>query len=164
MFRSLAVKLTLAFVAVGISGALLVAFISGQRTRLEFDRFVSQQSENSVVAVLLLGFYEENDYSWEGIEEWLNNEPSLSFLSRLVVLVDSQQKIIYSPEPGQEGRETNLADRNGGIAVIHDDELVGTAFLRSSLIPGESLPGFSPESFFLNSVSQATALAALIAA
>ena len=164
MFRSLAVKLTLAFVAVGISGALLVAFISGQRTRLEFDRFVSQQSDSSVVAVLLLGFYEENDYSWEGIEEWLNNEPSLSFLSRLIVLIDNEQKIIYSPEPGQEGRETDLAERNGGIAVIHDDELVGTAFLRSGLIPGESLPGFSPESFFLNSVSQATALAALIAA
>ncbi len=163
MIRSLAVKLTLAFLAVGISGSLLVAAISAQRTRLAFDRFVSQNSDNSVVAVLLLGFYEENEYSWEGIEQWLNEEPSLSFLSRLIVLADSNHKIIYSPEPGQVGREADASDSGGGISVIHDDELVGTAYLSGSAIPGESLPGFSPESFFLYSVNQATVLAAIIA-
>ena len=164
MIRSLAVKLTLAFLAVGVSGALLVAIISAQRTRLEFDRFVSQQSDNSVVAVLLLGFYEENDYSWEGIEQWLNNEPSLSFLSQLVILADSNQKIIYSPDPGQRERDADSLDLGEGIGVIHDNELVGTAYFGNLLIPEEGLPGFSPESFFLYSVSQATVLAAVIAA
>ncbi len=164
MIRSLAVKLTLAILAVGVSGALLVAIISAQRTRLEFDRFVSQQSDNSVVAVLLLGFYEEHDYSWEGIEQWLNNEPSLSFLSQLVVLADSSQKIIYSPDPGQRERDADSFELGEGISVIHDNELVGTAYLGNLLIPEEGLPGFSPESFFLYSVSQATVLAAVIAA
>lgn len=164
MIRSLAVKLTLAFLAVGVSGALLVAFISGQRTRLEFNRFVSQQSDNSVVAVLLLGFYEENEYSWEGIEQWLNNEPSLSFLSRLIVLADSDQNVIYSPVAGQLGLDALSSGLGGGISVIHDNELVGTAYFRDRIIPGEGLPGFSPESFFLYSVSQATALAAAVAA
>ena len=163
MFRSLAVKLTLAILAVGISGALLVAAISGQRTRLEFNRFVSQQSDNSVVAVLLLGFYEENNYTWEGIEQWLTNEPSLRFLSRLIVLADSDQRIIYAPD-GQGGRDVETSELGGGISVIHDDELVGTAYFMDRIIPEEGLPGFSPESFFLYSVSQATALAAAIAA
>lgn len=163
MIRSLAVKLTLAFLAVGISGALLVAVISGQRTRLEFNRFVSQQSDNSVVAVLLLGFYEESNYSWEGIEQWLNDEPSLSFLSRQIVLTDSDHRVIYSPVPGQKGQSVDTLEMGGGISVIHDDEHVGTAYFRNSLIPDEGLPGFSPESFFLHSVNQATALAALIA-
>ncbi len=164
MFRSLAVKLTLAILAVGISGALLVAAISGQRTRLEFNRFVSQQSDNSVVAVLLLGFYEENDYTWEGIEQWLTNEPSLSFLSQLIVLADSDQRIIYAPDPGQVGRDVEPSELGGSISVIHDDELVGTAYFMDRIIPEEGLPGFSPESFFLYSVSQATVLAAAIAA
>lgn len=164
MIRSLAVKLTLAFLAVGISGALLVAAISAQRTRLEFDRFVSQQSDSSVVAVLLLGFYEENNYSWEGIEQWLNNEPSLSFLSRLIVLTDSNQRIIYSYDSGQEGQNVNSLEMGAGNSVIHDDEHVGTAYFRNQLIPDEALPGFSPESFFLHSVNQTTALAAFIAA
>lgn len=153
MIRSLAVKLTMAILAVGVSGALLVAFISGQRTRLEFNRFVSQQSDNSVVAVLLLGFYEENEYSWEGIEQWLTSEPSLSFLSRLIVLADSEQKIIYAPGAGQVGLDIESSGLAGGISVIHDNELVGTAYFRDPIIPGEGLPGFSPESFFLYSVS-----------
>ncbi len=164
MIRSLAVKLTLAFLAVGVSGALLVAFISGQRTRLEFNRFVSQQSDSSVVAVLLLGFYEENEYSWEGIKQWLTSEPSLSFLSRLIVLADSEQMIIYAPRAGQAGLDVESAGLSGGIPVIHDNELVATAYLRDRIIPEEGLPGFSPESFFLYSVSQATALAAAVAA
>lgn len=164
MIRSLAVKLTLAFLAVGVSGALLVAFISGQRTRLEFNRFVSQQSDSSVVAVLLLGFYEENEYSWEGIEQWLTSEPSLSFLSRLIVLADSEQTVIYSPIAGQVGLDAGSSSLEAGISVIHDNELVGTAFFRDRIIPEEGLPGFSPESFFLYSVSQATALAAAVAA
>ncbi|MXZ20135.1 MAG: HAMP domain-containing protein, partial [Caldilineaceae bacterium SB0665_bin_25] len=164
MFRSLAVKLTLAFLAVGVSGALLVAAISGQRTRLEFDRFVSQQSDSSVVAVLLLGFYEENNYSWEGIEQWLNNEPSLRFLSRLIVLTDSNRRIIYSYDPGQEGQNVSALEMERGIPVFHDDEHVGTAYFRNQLIPDEALPGFSPESFFIHSVNQTTALAAFIAA
>lgn len=162
--RSLAVKLTLAFLVVGVSGALLVALISGQRTRLAFDRFVTQQSDNSVVGVLLLGYFEENDYSWEGIDRWLTDEPSLGFLSRLIVLADSSQRIFYSPAANQVGRDAGALDMVGGIPIIHDDELVGTAYLEQSIDPAEGLPGFSPESFFLHSVSQATALAALIAA
>ena len=164
MIRSLAVKLTLAFLAVGVTGALLVAVISGQRTRLEFNRFVSQQSGDSVVAVLLLGFYEEHNYSWEGIEQWLKNEPSLSFLSQLVVLADSNQEIVYSPFSDQVGRDTVSLELGEGISVIHDNELVGTAYFRNRIFPDEGLPGFSPESFFLYSVNQATVLAAVIAA
>ncbi len=162
--RSLAVRLTIAFLVVGVTGALLVALISGQRTRSAFDRFVSQQSDNSVVGVLLLGFFEENDYSWEGIEQWLTTEPSLNFLSRLIVLADDEQKIVYSPSPGHNGRNTDAFDMGGGIPIVHDDELVGTAYFESSVNPEEGLPGFSPESFFLYSVNQSTAWAALIAA
>ena len=161
--RSLAVKLTLAFLVVGISGALLVAAISGWQTRMEFDRFVSQNGDNAAVAVLLLGFYEENNDSWEGIQQWLDSDRSLRFLSRLIVLADSSQTVIYSPVPTQKGRDATAFDMGTGMPVVHDDELIGTVYITSRVIPQEGLPGFSPESFFLRSVNQATALAALIA-
>ena len=161
--RSLAVKLTLAFLVVGITGALLVAVISGQRTRLEFDRFVDQQGDNAVLAVLLLGLYEEND-SWEGIEQRLNSDRSLRFLSRRIVLADSSQTVIYAPVSSQTGRDATSLDMGGGMPIVHDDEIVGTVYIRSLPNPEGGLPLFSPESFFLRSVNQATALAALIAA
>ena len=162
--RSLAVKLTLAFLVVGIAGALLVALISGQRTRLEFDRFVSQQGDNTVVAFLLLGYYEESGYSWEGFEQWLNSDPSLGFLSQRIVLADSSQTVIYSSVSGQKGLDATALGLGAGVPVIHDDELAGTAYIRIRDIQGGGLPLFSPESFFLRNVNQATALAALIAA
>ena len=162
--RSLAVKLTLAFLVVGITGALLVAVISGQRTRLEFDRFVSQQGDNAVVAFLLLGYYEESGYSWEGFEQWLNSDPSLGFLSQRIVLADNSQTVIYSSVSGQKGLDATALGLGAGMPVIHDDELAGTAYIRSRDIQGGGLPLFSPESFFLRNVNQATALAALIAA
>ena len=132
--RSLAVKLTLAFLVVGITGALLVAVISGQRTRLEFDRFVDQQGDNAVLAVLLLGLYEEND-SWEGIEQRLNSDRSLGFLSRRILLADSSQTIIYSPVPGQSGRDATDLDMGGGMPIVRDDERVGTVYIRSRVSP-----------------------------
>ena len=40
--RSLAAKLTLAFLIVGVTGALLVALFLGRQTRQAFDDFVLQ--------------------------------------------------------------------------------------------------------------------------
>ena len=145
--RSLAVKLTLAFLVVGITGALLVAVISGQRTRLEFDRFVSQQGDNAAVADLLMGFYVEND-SWEGIEQWLNSDRSLGFLSRRILLADSSQTIIYSPVPGQSGRDATDLYMGGGMPIVRNDDLVGTVYIRSRVIPEGGRPAFPPRASF----------------
>ena len=47
--RSLAAKLTLAFLIVGITGALLVALFMGRQTRSAFDRFVLQSYQREIV-------------------------------------------------------------------------------------------------------------------
>ena len=163
MLRSLAVKFTLAFLAVGVSGALLVAVISGQRTRLEFDRFVTQRRGNPLLADLILGHYTKNN-SWDGIQEWLDSEPLLEVVRERTVLVDGDQKVVYSFLPGYRGLDTAELDLSGGIPIEKDGLRVGTIYDVSRFTTGERMPRLSPESFFLRNVNQATGLAALIAA
>ena len=161
--RSLAMKLTLAFLAVGIAGALLVAAISIHRTRLEFDRFVSGHRDNSAVADLLLGYYLETG-SWQGLKQWLDSDPSLVFLGRRILLADRGEKVIYSTVPEQNGRHMSELETTAGFPILHEDQLVGTLYVRGRPNLDGPLSRFSPEIFFLRSVSQATVLAALIAA
>jgi two-component system, OmpR family, sensor histidine kinase BaeS len=63
--RSLAVKLTLAFLIVGVAGALLVALLMGRQTSDAFDRFVLLSYQREIVD--RLGAYYESAGSWEEI-------------------------------------------------------------------------------------------------
>ncbi len=47
--RSLSVKLTLAFLLVGLTGAVLVAFLIRRSTLREFDRLVLDQNQQALV-------------------------------------------------------------------------------------------------------------------
>jgi len=50
--RSLTVKLTFAFVLVGLTGAILVAVLVGIRTRSDFNRFLSERDQSVLVTAL----------------------------------------------------------------------------------------------------------------
>ncbi len=63
--RSLAAKLTLAFLIVGVAGALLVSLFMGRQTRSAFDRFVLQSYQRQIVDTLEA--YYENNGSWQEI-------------------------------------------------------------------------------------------------
>ena len=161
--RSLAIKLTLAFLAVGISGALLVAAISGLRTRQEFGRFVTQRRGNPLLADLMLGHYTKNS-SWEGIQNWLDSEPLLEVVRRRIVLVNGDQEVVYSHSPEYRGLDTAELNLEGGIPIEKDGLQVGTIYDVNRFASDGRLPRLSPESFFLRNVNQATGVAALIAA
>lgn len=60
--RSLALKLTLAFLFVGVIGAVLVSLFVGVQTRQQFDRFLSDSYENALVDQLAI-YYEQHG-SW----------------------------------------------------------------------------------------------------
>ena len=64
--RSLSLKLTLAFLVVGLAGAVLVAAFVGRLTRQEFDQFVVDRYQYEILT-------EATDYyashgSWEGFQ------------------------------------------------------------------------------------------------
>ena len=62
--RSLSFKLTLAFLFVGVIGAVLVAVFVGLQTRRQFDLFLSDSYEKALVDRLVT-YYEQNG-SWQG--------------------------------------------------------------------------------------------------
>ena len=63
---SLVLKLTLAFLCVGLLVALLVAFFVGQRTQEAFGRFVDDRDRADVVAELTQ--YYQSHQSWTGVD------------------------------------------------------------------------------------------------
>ena len=63
--RSLTLKLTLAFLFVGLIGALLVAVFVGVRTQREFDQFISDRYRQDLVDQLT-DYYQQNG-SWQGL-------------------------------------------------------------------------------------------------
>jgi two-component system, OmpR family, sensor histidine kinase BaeS len=71
--RSLALKLTLAFLCVGLLGALLVAFFVGQRTQAAFGQFVDDRDH--AIAVTELTRYYQKHHSWAGIATVVQTAP-----------------------------------------------------------------------------------------
>jgi len=63
--RSLALKLTLAFLLVGLIGAVVVSILVQLRTRRAFDSFLTDQYQSSLVTELTQ-YYEENG-SWQDV-------------------------------------------------------------------------------------------------
>src|SRR5512145_1900149 len=89
---SLTLKLTLAFFAVGIMGAVLVAVLVGLRTRSEFDRFLSDHDQ-AILLQALEDYYAAHG-SWEGVKDILARDRRLDFYSSQVALVDSQHTVV----------------------------------------------------------------------
>ncbi len=69
--RSLSTKLTLAFLLVGLTGAVLVAIIIRQQTRNAFDRFILNR-EQQALAASLIRYYQTNG-NWDGMGDILQS-------------------------------------------------------------------------------------------
>ncbi len=78
--RSLTLKLTLAFLIVGLIGALLVAFFVGQRTGREFDQFLALQERARLISEFQDVYRETGD--WTGLEERLGGQLSRTWRGR----------------------------------------------------------------------------------
>src|SRR4030095_4144459 len=100
--RSLTAKLTLAFLLVGLTGAILVAVLVGQRTRSEFDRFLSEHDQATLVQAL--SSYYAAQKSWDGVGEMLARTPPLDFYSRDVALADAHGVIVIGNHANPVGQ------------------------------------------------------------
>ncbi len=159
--RALAWKLTFAFVLVGVLGVALVAALIGQRTRSEFDRFLSSRDQ-TVLAQALTDYYSAHQ-SWEGAQAMLATNPGLAYYSRLITLLDAQGNVVIGnwlarrrdPFPQSELREA--------IALKHNDQVIGYLLpLRwEPPLPDRPAP---PEADFIARVLGAAGTSALIAA
>jgi two-component system, OmpR family, sensor histidine kinase BaeS len=167
--RSLASKLTLAFLLVGLSGAGLVAVVLRNQTRDAFDQFILTREQQVLVENLL--WYYQTHRSWDGLHESLGSSPSLPAAPSSgrrdtprewyrFTLVGLDRTVVISSQSDQVGQVVAARDLERAILVKDGDETVGWLFL--SPFPREWVPN-SPEAVFLANLNQATRLSSLVA-
>lgn len=152
--RSLAFKLTLAFLLVGLIGAVLMGFFLTRNTQRRFDQFIVDRDRYSFVH-LLAQHYQANG-GWAGVEEVLNHErfveagPDSHRAAWL--LVDQGGQVILSQGDDQAIVRLLKYERKWGVPIKVEGNVVG--WLIFSTYPGRPLPE-SPEASFLTDMTRA---------
>ncbi|MBE2233854.1 MAG: HAMP domain-containing protein [Anaerolinea sp.] len=155
--RSLALKLTLAFLFVGLIGALLVAVFVGVRTQREFDQFLSDRNQQDLVTELA-SYYIKNS-GWRDISAVAIRSHE-GFVRAPIALVDSNNTVVLGSRRypiGQVVAEKNLKDT---LAIEVDGQVVGRVLLDVTPLYRARAP-YSPESAFLRRVNRAIFFGAL---
>ena len=167
--RSLAVKLTLAFLVVGLTGAILVAVFVRYRTQAAFDQFFIDRAQETMVENLQ-SYYQANG-SWQGIEQavlqpaGLDKPPPLERHDTRrewgpFTLVDANNRVVFSGHPFHAGEEYTGKALNNAIKLEVNGQLVGRLVLDQN--PSDSVLN-SPEGAFLHRVNQAAMASAVVA-
>ena len=168
--RSLATKLTLAFLLVGLTGAVLVAVIVQRRTNLAFNEFILDR-EQQILVNNLVRYYRANG-SWEGLP---GNLPALlNALPRLasgerdserdwagLTLVGADKVVVFSVFPDRVGDKISNSALEQGAALDLDGEVIGWLLVTANT--RELIPN-SAEDIFLRTVNRASLTSALVAA
>ena len=169
--RSLATKLTLAFLLVGLTGAILVAIILQVRTRSAFDQFVLNRDQQSLVDNLVT-YYQANG-SWKGVEAAFQSAGMMPNMPRRFrnmgdprqntqdfTLVGPDHTVLVGSGPGQAGRSMTSEALDQAVALKINSETIGWLILPPAPQPPISN---SPEAIFLDSINRATLLSGLVA-
>ncbi len=166
--RSIAFKLTLAFLIVGLTGAILVAILVHQRTRTAFDQFIIDQSRQTLIDNLQQ-YYQING-GWQGVEEYLRTPSTDADHPRDLqrdfrrwwrfTLVDANRTVVLSNRQFSIGKPYTNSDLSTAITLTVDGQAVGWLVPDTAVF---SKPPAGPEQSFLDQVNRATVLSALIA-
>lgn len=163
MMRTLTWKLTLAFLLVGVIGAILVAVLVGQRTRSEFNRFVSDRNQTALLE-MLADYYAARG-GWEGIGAEVGSRWMLDPYSRGNILADARGVVVLGNRDFRSGQRLPEGAVGGAAPVQVAGRTVG--YLLSAPPGGERPsrpPPFRAELIFLQQVAWASAVSAAIAA
>ena len=159
--RSLTLKLTLAFLVVGLTGAVLVAIFVGQRTQTEFSRFVLDRSQNDLMEGMV-EYYQENG-SWEDLEAIAIRSPfrryGREFYQAPVILAEPDGTVVLGAKRYKPGQAMRPNDLERTVPVELEGETVGLAMFTTPT--GAQPLRESPESQFLQRVNQAILFSAL---
>ncbi len=158
--RSLVLKLSLAFLCVGLIGALLVAFFVGQRTQEAFGDFVDDRDRNAVQTTLTQ-FYAMHG-SWTGVEsiitEARNTSMDTGHRPWPVSLADSDGHILVGDGFFRNKTQASAEELARSAQIKHNDIIVGYLLYNPSRPPRDNN---SSEDDFLAQVRQALIYGAL---
>ncbi len=158
MMQSLATKLTLAFLAIGVLGAMLVAVVSNIQVRTRFDQFISEQDSTTLADQLAAIYAVETE--WEEVELFLAGLPARSLPGPWIVLVDSAENEIIRWPPDGRFRLDQPTERS---PIVSNGQTVAT--LIHSPRPPQRAEGSLPrlETNFLRDVTRASFISAGVA-
>jgi two-component system sensor histidine kinase BaeS len=158
--RSLAFKLTIAFLLVGLIGAILMAFFLWRNTQRRFDQFVANRDQFSFTNILAQ-YYQTNG-SWDGIQAVFDRgrfqAPGPNLRRAALVLVDSEGQVVFFEGDDREIGHLLKYANNRGVPIEVNGTVVGR--LLFDPVPNRPLPG-SPEAEFLAGMTQAITFSAL---
>ena len=166
MLRSLTVKLTLAFLLVGIAGIILVAAVVRFYTQREFNKLIVDQNQQALLTNLVQ-FYESNQ-SWAGVETVLRpgiqvgiqqappqthpvNGPGEA-RQNLFIITDSAGNVVYGDNPTFHEKRLSSAELATGASISVNEKTVGWLIFAPNLDRWN--PG-TPEGNFLLGVQNA---------
>jgi signal transduction histidine kinase len=168
VLRSLAVKLTLAFLLVGLTGSILVTVIIQSQTRAAFSNFIVNQAQQTLADNLVT--YYQTTGSWIGVGTNIYMlQGSLSAPmggsgrhpgGNPFTLVGPDRVVIASNQPDELGRTISKSDLSGALVLKSNNQNIGWLLLtpiRQNFTPN------TPEGNFLRTVNSATLLSASVA-
>jgi len=169
MIRSLAVKLTLAFLLVGLTGSILVTVIIQSQTRAAFSNFITNQAQQTLVDNLE-AYYQTNG-SWAGIGNNIyllqgappsrpSGGPDMPPGESPFTLVGPDRVVISSNQPDEVGNTLSKSALSRAIVLQSNNQNIGWLILtpiRQNFIPN------TPEGNFLRTVNTATLVSASVA-
>jgi signal transduction histidine kinase len=163
LFRSLTLKLTLAFLVVSLTGIGLVALLMWGITASEFNRFLVDKGLNDFTATFT-SYYQTNG-SWVGVDNALQSQGLFPSPQQNggrkqppppILLADSSGKVIIPAGSYRQG--DYLIDKEGQqkVAITVDNQVVGYIMMAGGP------PSPNPvEARFLGRINLALVLAAL---
>jgi two-component system sensor histidine kinase BaeS len=169
VIRSLAIKLTLAFLLVGLTGSILVAVITRSRTEAAFNTFILNQEQQALVDDLELYYHTYG--TWVGVNtDIFFMQPGIIVQTgggrgvfagaSPFTLVGPDQVVVYSNQPDEIGKTLSKSALNGAIQLQSDNQNIGWLLLTP--IP-RNFGANTPEANFLRNVNSATLVSASIA-
>lgn len=160
MMRSLSLKLTLAFLVVGIIGIVLVAVVVRLQTQREFDQFILDRYQADLVEELQ-DYYQTNG-SWDNIQAILVRNPNGPRKPDWtpVTLLDSDRIVVYGGVRHQAGEEIAKRIGDQSVPIEVENETVGWVIFENFHDYNPNPPE-SPESSFLKDMNRGILYGAL---
>ncbi|NOX61869.1 MAG: cell wall metabolism sensor histidine kinase WalK [Chloroflexi bacterium] len=162
--RSLSLKLTLAFIIVGLTGALLVSAFVGVRTQRELNRLAMDRFRVTLLN-RLSNFYRERG-GWDELPRLFLTRPGAGgrpeFLAAPIVVADERGVIRYATNPQRVGRRLGPREQARAHPILVDGHTVGWVLLPSAReIRALTSPTLEVEREFQARVNRAILLGAL---